>query len=180
MQKLKLGVSSYSFSKLLKRDWDYIKLCDTAKEIGFSGIEFTTLDQRYNKKIDVMEEAGKIRRHCEKIGLDIIAYTVGANLAAENILGEKEKLIYHIDVAKELGATLLRHDVCYLPPEKKDAPYREIIEKSPPQSKKSPSMQRKKGFAPVRKITALYFKLRNGLRNSFLLSVIQTTAGFAI
>lgn len=143
---MKLGVSSYSFSKLLKKDMDYIEVCNKAKEIGFSGIEFTTLYQRYHKSIDVLEEAKNIRRHCERIGLEIIAYTVGANLIGENEKDEVEKLLFHIDVAKELGAPLLRHDVCYLPRDSKDVPYREIIEKIAPEIRKITSYAKQKGI----------------------------------
>ncbi len=143
---MKLGVSSYSFSKLLKKDLDYIAVCDMAREIGFSGIEFTTLNERYHKEIDVFDEARKIRQHCEKIGLEIIAYTVGANLVGKNVSEEVEKLRNHIDVAKELGAPLVRHDVCYLPPEKRDTPYREIIEKIAPEIKKITLYAKERGI----------------------------------
>ena len=41
---MKLGVSSYSFSKYLaSTQCGYVEICDIAKEIGFEGIEFINL-----------------------------------------------------------------------------------------------------------------------------------------
>ena len=42
---MKIGVSSYSFSKYMKATGcNYIDICNLAKEIGYDGIEFIDLD----------------------------------------------------------------------------------------------------------------------------------------
>ena len=85
---MKIGVSSYSFRKHQKATGcSYTDLCDQAKALGFEGIEFIDL-----KTADDIAEAKKIRAHCETIGLPIVAYTVGANLQAEDLRAEIERL----------------------------------------------------------------------------------------
>ena len=112
---MKIGVSSYSFRKhIVSTKCNYIDICNIAKEMGFEGIEFVDLDNReFAITTDPMACAKEIREHCEKIGLEIIAYTVGANILAEDFEKEYERLCRCIDVAKELGAPVMRHDVCY-------------------------------------------------------------------
>lgn len=113
---MKLGVSSYSFEKYL-RDGKrgYFDICDIAKRIGFDGIEFIDLDWM-GLSDNPMKTAGEIREYCRKIGLEISAYTVGADFLSDDIAAEKERLKGCVEVAAELGATLMRHDVCYALP----------------------------------------------------------------
>jgi sugar phosphate isomerase/epimerase len=104
---MKIGVSGYSFRKHQKATGcSYTDLCDQAKALGFEGIEFIDL-----KTADDIAEAKKIRAHCEAIGLPIVAYTVGANLQAEDLRAEIERLKGCVDVAHALGAPVMRHDV---------------------------------------------------------------------
>lgn len=111
---MKIGVSSYSFRKyILQTKCDYFKICDLAKEMGFDGIEFTPLeDANYGITTDPLKTAAELKEYCEKIGLEITAYTVGANLVSDNPEAEVATLKARIDVAQALGAKLLRHDVC--------------------------------------------------------------------
>ena len=112
---MKLGVSSYSFSRYLaETKCGYIAICDMAKEMGFDGIEFINLkNEKWGEVDDEFEIAERIRAHCEKIGLEIIAYTVGANFLSDNIEGEMASLRRNVDIAEALGAPLMRHDVVY-------------------------------------------------------------------
>ena len=115
---MKIGVSSYSFRKYIENTkCNYIDICNLAKEFGFDGIEFIDLDNRgFGITTDPMACAKEIREHCEKIGLEIIAYTVGGDFMQEDIDAEVERLCRCIDVAEALGAKVLRHDVCYALP----------------------------------------------------------------
>lgn len=109
---MKISVSSYSFDKYIKEtNCDYIAVCDKAKELGFEGIEFIQLDY-YSKREDLIDLAFEIRAHCEKIGLEIIAYTVGANLSRHFAYREQKKLKESVNICEALGAPLFRHDVC--------------------------------------------------------------------
>ena len=112
---MKIGVSSYSLRKhAAATKCSYVDLCNIAKEMGFEGIEFVNLDNKdYTMGTDdIFACAEKIRKHCEAIGLEILAYTVDGNLLAENIDAEIEKLKKCVDVAEALGAPVMRHDAC--------------------------------------------------------------------
>ena len=145
---MKLGVSSYSFRKyLLKEKCDYIKICDLAKEMGFDGIEFTPLDDpAYGITTDPMKTAKEIREHCEKIGLEICAYTVGVDLAGPNGEDELKKLLGYIDVCEALGAKTLRHDVCYSLPKEHLTSYRDAIKVLVPRIRKATEYAAKRGI----------------------------------
>lgn len=110
---MKLGVSSYSFQKYKKATGcSHIDLCDKAKELGFEGMDFIDL-----KSENDIEEAKRIRAHCEEIGMPIVAYTVGANLRAADLSAEIARVKGCVDVAAELGASVIRHDVASKLPE---------------------------------------------------------------
>lgn len=110
---MKIGVSTYSFEKyVVQNKCDYFKLCDLAKELGFEGIEFIHLDWQ-ELSDNPMQTAGELREYCKKIGLEIIAYTVGANFLADDVQAEMQKLKEHVDIAAALGAPIMRHDVLY-------------------------------------------------------------------
>ena len=116
---MRLGVSSYSFAKhLAATKCGYTAICDMAKEIGFEGIEFINLkNEKWGEEDDEFVIAEKIRNHCKEIGLEIIAYTVGANFLSADIEAEMKKLKHCVDIANALGAPLMRHDVVYNLPE---------------------------------------------------------------
>lgn len=145
---MKLGVSSYSFRKyILQEKCDYIKICDLAKEMGFDGIEFTPLeDKSYGITDDPIKTAKEIRAHCEKIGLEICAYTVGVDLAGPKGDEELKALLRHIDVCEALGARTLRHDVCYSLEKEHLVSYRDAIKVLVPRIRKATDYAEKKGI----------------------------------
>lgn len=109
---MKIGVSSYSFNKYVAATGaSLFDLCDKAKEIGFDGIEFTDI-----KTEDPVATAKALRAHCEKIGLSITAYAIGANFLSEDPEAEVARVCREVDVCAALGAKLMRHDVCYALP----------------------------------------------------------------
>lgn len=125
---MKIGVSSYSFKKYVSATGaSLFDLCDRAKEIGFDGIEFTDL-----KADDPVALAAKLREHCEKIGLEITAYTIGANFLCEDREAEVARLCREVDVCAALGATLMRHDVCYSLPKQHLYSWRDAAEEMAP------------------------------------------------
>ncbi len=114
VEKMEIGVSSYSFGKYRKNTGcDLFKVCELAKQIGFSGIEFVNLTEGPCGSVEELELAVRLREHCSLLGLKIIAYTVGANLLAEDGESEIKKAKACLDVTQALGAPLMRHDVCY-------------------------------------------------------------------
>ena len=110
---MKIGVSSYSFSRILSDGkHTYEDICDIAKRLGYDGIEFIGLENcGWGIVGDEIEIAKNIRAHCEKIGLEIVAYTVGANFLSDDIDAEVARVKHCVDVCHALGAPVMRHDV---------------------------------------------------------------------
>ena len=110
---MKIGVSSYSFSQYRRESaCSYEDICRIAKEIGFDAIEFIGLDGE-----DPIAQAKSIRALCAELGLEISAYTIGANLMSEDFEATRAQLHRDLAIAQALGAPLMRHDVCYSLPE---------------------------------------------------------------
>lgn len=110
---MKIGVSSYSYARWMREtDASLLDVCRHAAETGFDAIEFTTLGGE-----DRLALARELRALCEELGLDIAAYTVGADLASGDGCAAVEALCREIDIAAALGAPILRHDVCFSLPE---------------------------------------------------------------
>jgi sugar phosphate isomerase/epimerase len=102
---------------------DYFAICDIAKDIGFSGIEFTDLKGGE----DTAALAAEIREHCAAIGLDVISYTVGANFITDDMAAETERVKKCVDIASILGAPIMRHDACWSLPAGERQTYRDAI-----------------------------------------------------
>ena len=131
---MKIGGSSYSFENYrTKTGAGYFEICDIAKKIGFDGIEFTEIELDGMKECsDRTDCALKIKEHCDKIGLEIINYAVGANLLADDREAEIERLCGEVRIAKTLGVSVMRHDVCFAMPQKPLYNYREAIKEMVP------------------------------------------------
>jgi len=132
--EMKIGVSSYSFMKHIRATGcGYKDICDIAKKIGYDGIEFVNLHQDCIPGTeDEFAVAKEIREYCEKIGLEIMAYTVGANFLAEDMEAEMAKVRHCVDVAAALGAPVMRHDVCYSLRDQRRYTWREAAEEIAP------------------------------------------------
>lgn len=111
---MKIGVSSYSFSQLLKKGETQLSIMKTAKDMGFDGIEFTDLNAP--EGLTEAQFAEEIRNESEKLSLPVISYTVSANLLRfeeERNDCEVERICGKLDIAKILGAPTLRHDTAW-------------------------------------------------------------------
>ncbi len=129
---MKIGVSSYSFEKYRKANGaSYLDMCRIAKEIGFDGIEFIDLSSDVSGK-DVMTTAREIREYCAELGLEVCAYTVGANFLKGDPAAEVERLKGCVDVAVELGAKVMRHDLCWGPRSTPGYTWRDAITEAAP------------------------------------------------
>lgn len=113
---MKIGVSSYSYSRLVANGtMKQSDVVQAAKDDGFEVIEFC----------DVVAPEGKTRAECaaelkeeaDRVGLPIVNYTVGANLLAEDLDEEIERIKGEVDIAAILGAPGMRHDIAYSFPE---------------------------------------------------------------
>lgn len=112
---MKISVSSYSFQQYISlgkmTQFDTVA---AASDMGFDGIEFTELQcETQEERINLAE---RIKKKAEELGIEVVAYAVSANLYNENaeeLREEVGRVKKKIDVAKALGAKIVRHDVCY-------------------------------------------------------------------
>lgn len=114
---MKLAVSSYSYNQKLKTgEMTQLDAIRIAKEQGFDGIEFTDLRPSAEPTLaEQLAYAKELREEASRVGIEIVAYLVGAKLyggSAEEDVKEVERLIGQLDVAATLGAKIFRHDVC--------------------------------------------------------------------
>ena len=160
---MKLGISNYSFSKYQRATGCSMKdICDLTKKIGFDVIDFTQ-----NAAMDAtiaenpIATAKELRAYCAELGLEIGAYTVGANFFkavedeafAEQLLDE---LFRQVDFAEALGVHKMRHDLGYSLPEGTD--WRPIVEKMAPMVRKVTDYAASKGIATCSENHGLFFQ----------------------
>lgn len=115
---MKISVSSYSFAQYIRKGlMTELDCVEKAKELGLDTIDFTELKPcdapTFEQQI---EQAKKIRAKADELGMNIEAYFVGAHLyydTPEENEAEVQRVCRQLDVAKELGAKIMRHDVCY-------------------------------------------------------------------
>lgn len=107
---MKFSVSSYSFQRLLNSGkYTQLDLIGVAKEMGFDGIEF--IDLMPTDGMSDLEYAVVLRDAAQKAGIEIVAYTIGADFLGEKGWeAEAQRLFGQVDVAEALGAKLMRHD----------------------------------------------------------------------
>ena len=113
---MKLAVSTYSFVAYTRAGKMTLSdVIQKVKEMGFDGIEFTDIVSMGD---DLMESALRVKEECAAIDLEIVNYTIGADLlngrggTPEN---EVERLKRQVDVAAALGAKGMRHDATWGP-----------------------------------------------------------------
>jgi len=109
---MKIGVSSYSFSRLVSGgQMQQIDVIAKAKEMGFDVIEFSTL--ALPKGIKAIDFAPLLKAESDRVGLGMVNYTIGAdfiNGSNGDWKAEAERLKDEVRVAKILGVPGMRHD----------------------------------------------------------------------
>ena len=113
---MKLSVSSYSFSQYIRAGkMTQLDCIAKAKEMGFDSIEYIEIDGVGDLEKQ-KENAARLREEADRLSFPITNYSIGANLykdTAEERKAEVDRLKGQLDVAKILGAKIMRHDVCY-------------------------------------------------------------------
>ena len=112
---MKIAVSSYSFSQYIGKGLlTQFSCIEKAKELGFDAIEFIDLDPPAGMTEE--EFARRIREECDRVGLPVSNYTVGADLIGRNMDEEIARLKKKVDVAAILGTSSMRHDATWIAP----------------------------------------------------------------
>ncbi|MCD7827695.1 MAG: sugar phosphate isomerase/epimerase [Clostridiales bacterium] len=109
---MKFSVSSYSYSSLINSGEKSLFDCiSVAKETGFDGIEFIDFD--VPESMSLPEYAERVKEKCQSEGLEISAYTIGADFlygSGGDLDGEIRRLKSQVDIASLLGTDKMRHD----------------------------------------------------------------------
>ena len=109
---MQLGVSSYSYSRLVRNGT--LKQADVigaAKEAGFQAIEFSTIAVPEGQTLAAYADA--LRQEARQVGLPIANYTIGAdflNGSGGDLQAEIKRVKGEVDIAEILGAPGMRHD----------------------------------------------------------------------
>lgn len=107
---MKLGVSSYSFSRYVSEGrLDLFGVIKASAEIGFEGIEFSGFGPT-GQDVDPIELAKKVKDACAEANLTIMSWTIGADFLKNNVEDEIERLKGEVNIAAALGAPKMRHD----------------------------------------------------------------------
>lgn len=117
-----IGLCSYSFHRtVLAGELTQLEIIGEAGKLGFDRIEFSTWALPEGET--PLSFAPKVRDECDKHGLSIEAYTIGAdfiNGSGGDWEKEVERLKDEVRVARILGAPRMRHDASRgYPPEHK-------------------------------------------------------------
>jgi sugar phosphate isomerase/epimerase len=109
---VKIGVSSYSFSRLVNNGaMGQLDIIAKTKEMGFDVIEFSTLTLPENET--PLSFAPRIKEECDRVGIEIANYTIGADFLKGfngDWKAEAERLKDEVRVAGILGVPGMRHD----------------------------------------------------------------------
>jgi sugar phosphate isomerase/epimerase len=110
---MKLAVSTYSLARWRKENNKSLELSLAwiANESGVDAVEFAGSVAEEGQ--DVVKRAAALRKRCEKLGLKVASYCVGAELL---VPAEKQKQVVaelkkQVDAAAEFGAATMRHDI---------------------------------------------------------------------
>jgi sugar phosphate isomerase/epimerase len=111
--QMKLAVSTYSLARWRRENNKTLEqsLAWIADESGVDAVEFAGAIAE--ERQDVVKRAASLRKRCDKLGLKIVSYCVGAELLVPESKQRDvvKQLKEHLDAAAELGAGSMRHDV---------------------------------------------------------------------
>jgi len=116
---MKIGVSSYSFARMMK-DGE-ITLNDVpalAKKIGYEGVELVSFflpeDEHPTEK--TVEAAMAFKAAADTAGVVVTSYLVSGNfIGQDDPMVEAERMMAHVDIAAKLGAGVMRFDAGWEP-----------------------------------------------------------------
>lgn len=110
---MEISISSYSFQPLINRgEIQQADVVELAYRLGLRAVEFTELNGKTQEAR--LKYAAKIKDRADALGMSVTAYAIGADLyRTDGSADEIERVKQAAEVAKALGAPIMRHDVCY-------------------------------------------------------------------
>ncbi|CAH0119519.1 MULTISPECIES: sugar phosphate isomerase/epimerase [unclassified Paenibacillus] len=113
---MKLGVSSYSLQGAAEREgMTILDMIRWTAELGGEHVEIVPIG------FDLVERpelAAQIRQTAEEAGIELSNYAIGANFmkgTETEYAAEIERVMKHVDAARQLGVTRMRHDAAWRP-----------------------------------------------------------------
>jgi sugar phosphate isomerase/epimerase len=113
---MKLGLSTYSLQSALNRK--EMSVVDIIRWVAEQGGEHVEIVPLGFDLIDRPELVDEIRSAAEKANIELSNYAVSANFAQEDPEKYEQEILTtmrHVDVARDLGVKLMRHDVASRP-----------------------------------------------------------------
>ncbi|HHX20509.1 MAG TPA: sugar phosphate isomerase/epimerase [Clostridiales bacterium] len=114
---MKLGLSSYSLNREIARGAMTLEgAIDWAAAQGAECMELVPFAFRFDDPDTLAIDYGRIaaiRKHARDAGIELVNYSVLANLLVEGEEREKaiERVCHEVDIAAELGMPRMRHDI---------------------------------------------------------------------
>jgi sugar phosphate isomerase/epimerase len=112
---MKIGISTYCFHRLIREgNYTLFDAIEYTRKTGFDVIEFSDFDPPENKSLE--EFAGDLVKACRDAKLQVCNYATQADFlygSDGDIKREISRLKSRVDIAKILGAPLMRHDACW-------------------------------------------------------------------
>ncbi len=109
---MQLGISSYSYSGLVRSGaMRQDEVPAKTQAMGFDALEFSTIAVPEGDTLPAFAE--KLRAECERVGIPIVNYTIGADFLRGcngDLDAEIERVKTEVDVAAILGVPGMRHD----------------------------------------------------------------------
>lgn len=109
---MQIGVSSYSFSRLMRSGgMTILDVIAKTKEMGFDTIEFSGLPVPEGQTIEAV--ARQVKEACDQAGFRIANYTIGADFlrgSGGDLDAEIARVKREVDIARLLDAAGMRHD----------------------------------------------------------------------
>ncbi|GGD88423.1 sugar phosphate isomerase/epimerase family protein [Paenibacillus nasutitermitis] len=113
---MKLGISSYCLSRLIRAK--EMTLPDVVEWAAKQGARHVEIVPDGNELIDHPERVEAIRSQAQQSGIEISNYAITANFITEDHAGrdrEITRVMREVDIANQLGAKRMRHDVAVRP-----------------------------------------------------------------
>lgn len=113
---MKLGVSSYSLQGAAEREgMTILDMIRWTAEHGGEHVEIVPIGFDLAERPEL---AAQIRRTAEEAGIELSNYAIEANFmkgTEKEYAAEIERVTKHVDVARQLGVTRMRHDAAWRP-----------------------------------------------------------------
>ena len=129
---MRLSVSTYSLVRWRRDTGASVEHClDWFASIGLQCVEFSGIGEKEVK--DRRRRAKRLRQRCDALGLEVVSYCTGAELykPGDEQKQEIERVKKEIDIAAELGAPSMRHDVTRGPGDENE-PFEQVLERIVP------------------------------------------------